>query len=480
MKKLTAFILTAIMLLSATSANAQSLDFLRKVYINYTQDGTMSLSFESSEDIVSLFEELEMPEEVERYVDLKALLKSLLSLDTTMTMQADMSDDYRKMQLALVSDSQQSIDVNKNLNIDIKSKTGMWMNIDLNAEEPVFEIIYSYPVLNKYMYINLFEIASDEHEKLQMITAMKVIFNKDFLEPMLNFSAKLIEKHWDITQSRNNYIMKLDNDSLVAMIDELMVYIKDKTDLIKSLASLYDAEELLAMDLEIPSLKGTQILGKNGIACKYTMVAGNISKSEMKCDISFDISKFVTEIIGEEWPFEAKGLLDFTITNSTQLSKRGTTRVEFPELTEENSFDFAAAFEQPAYEEEYIYEPTYPHFYTYSYVDRLPMVGDEIYVPLRETIVSAYEDTADIQYDNGVITINCEHFPEFATLKLTVNSDVAYTDDTPHTISKVLVYDDISYVSSNLFKDIFGWELSHISHNILDDTFDYGFDTMQY
>jgi len=480
MKKLTAFILTTIMLLSSISANAQTLDFLKKVYTNYTQEGTMSITFDSSEDIVALFEELEMPEEVERYIDLKALLKSLLSLDSTMTLQADMSDDYRKMQFALVSDSQQSIDVNKNLNIGIKSKTGMWMNIDLNAEDPVYEVIYSHPILNKYMYINFFEMAPDEHEKLKMITAMKVIFNKDFLEPIIDFSAKLVEKHWDIKTLRDSYIMKLDNDSLIAMTEDLMAYIKNKTDLIKSLASVYDAEEVLAMDWDFPSLKGSQLLGKDGITCKYNLVAGNLSKAEMTADISVDISKIVTEVIGTEWPYESKGLLDFTITNNTQLSNRGTTKVDFPELTEENSFDIMADMQYEPVDGEYIYEPTYPHFYAYSYVDRLPMVNDEIYVPLRQTITSAYDDTADIQYDNGIITISCEHFPEFKTLKLAVNSDVVYTDETSHTISKVLVYDDISYVSSDLFEDIFGWQLSYISHNLLDDTFDYGFDTMPY
>ncbi len=471
MKRIVTFIMAVAMMFM--SAGAAETDFLSELYNNYTSDYTLSVSFESGDDIAALLEEVEMPDTVNNFVDVKTLLKSLLSLDTTMNLKADISEDFTDIEIGITSETTQNIDVNKNLNIGLSSKAGMWMKI--NLEESVFEIIYSHPFLNKYMHIDLFEMLPVE-EAETAINQLKTVFNKEYMQSMQEFSAELIKKYADVKLSGTKCTVKIDNEALISMAKELMPFLIEKIN-----ETIPEEYEYLPATEELDYLEifdKIQLLGDEGITYEYSLKSGKISKADVKADISLDISKIYEMVSGEEWVYNAKGMLDFKLECTAELSDIDKTKVEFPTLTEENSFSFADMI-NPVYGEyeEYTYEPTYPHYYVSNYTENVQMIDGDIYVPVRETVVAAYEDTAVIEYDKGVIKITCGYFPGFKVLEMTVGTDKAYLDGQEREIGNVIVKDGISYVKAEAIEEIFGWEMTYMLYDILSNEYNYGFMT---
>lgn len=465
MKKIAVFIFTLIFTFSAIMVNAATPDFLYRNYNNYTATGSMTLTFDSSDDLVKLLEEIEMPEEINNYVDLKALFKSLLSQNSTMKVQVDVSEDYTEAEIAVTTDTQQKIIPNNNLNVDITAKTGMWIKMDLNNQ--IFNVIYSEPTLNKYMVVELFDIIPDEEAKIEILTMLKSIFNKEYIDSVTKFSADIFAKYAEIKVSGSKCTVKIDNEALISIMNETMSYVMN--------GFMPEMQEEM-MSMEFPSFEGLQILGDKGITYTYSLLSGRPISAEINADISIDISKIYTLYTGREWEFNTPGLLNFTLQQEQKYSNYGKTKVEFPGLTEENSFNIKDMIPeyQPDDEE---YEP-YPYYYACGYgVENLPVIDGEIYVPLRQTLVSAYENTVVIGYDNGIITATCDYFPGFKELKLTVDSTTVYLDGQGYEIDKVYAENGTTFVSSKTFEELFGWEFIYASYDMISNSFDYNFYT---
>ncbi len=478
MKRTISIILMMVFAFSFVTANAEVPKFLTESYSNYTGEYSVSLSFESSDDIIALLKEMEMPEEVNIFVDLKALLESLLSYDAQMLLQADMSDDFRKIELGLTAEALYKVDINSNLNVSADMKMGMWMKMDLDAEKPVFEIIYSHPVFNKYMVIDVFEMATDENEKAEIFKTLDGLFNEEYITSIQETSVSLMEKYADIKMSGATCTMKIDNAGFTAMMDELMPVVSDMTKEMMS-AELGDIDQSYTDEVfnEIPSFAGLKILGDQGLTCKYSLLSGKISKAEMKMDLDIDISELVTYFSGEEWQYEAKGKLDFDMGAVVKVSNVGRTKVAFPVLTQENSFDIMDMMPEPYEPEGEVYEKQYPNFYALGYVDYLPVIDGDVYVPVRTTFESAYDDQVEIKYNNGIITLHSKYFPGFTQLKLVVGSGTVYADAKEYKTGKVVEKNGVSYVNYKLLEEVFGWELSSAYYDMINKTYDYYFHT---
>ncbi len=478
MKRTISIILMMVFAFSFVTANAEVPKFLTESYSNYTGEYSVSLSFESSDDIIALLEEMEMPEEVNNFVDLKALLESLLSYDAQMLLQADMSDDLRKIELGLTAETLYKVDINSNLNVSADMKMGMWMKMDLDAEKPVFEIIYSHPMLNKYMVIDVFEMVTDENERTEMFKALNGIFNEEYITSIQETSISLMEKYADIKMSGATCTVKIDNAGFTAMMDELVPVIFNTTEEMMS-AEQGDIDWAYTDEVfnEIPSFAGLKILGDKGLTCKYSLLSGKISKAEMKMDLDVDISNLVTYFSGEEWQYKSKGKLDFDMGAVVKVSNIGRTKVVLPVLTQENSFDIMDMMPEPYVPEGEVYEKQYPNFYAMGYVDYLPVIDGDVYVPVRPTFESAYDDQVEIKYNNGIITLHSQYFPGFTQLKLVVGSGTVYADAKEYKTSEVLEKNGVSYVNYKLIEDVFGWELSSAYYDMINKTYDYYFYT---
>ena len=474
MKKLTATILAFAVFLTSIFASAAVPEFLSQTYTNYSSDYTISMSFNSSDDIVSLLKELKIPEEINYYIDLKAFLTTLLSNKSKVKLQADIGDNYKKMRLALTSEASQNIIFNNNFNVDMNSKTGMWIDIDLSDKEhPLFDVIYSAPFTNKYIKINAGEVLDDEALKI-----FDLVYNKSFIDTINKSSVELFAKHATITGSGVRYTVKMDNKGLIAYINELIPVITQVTNLI--LNNTGEEYEDLFVDFSLPD--NLQILGKNGINNVYNLRGKYITTQKTTADFLIDISNIYTIITGEEWSYKASGIIDFTLDMSANISKIGTTKPEFPVLTDENSITMDTLAPDRIPEAEYGEESysDYPHWYVSGISEKLPIVNDEFYVPLRQTLEMAYEDNITIDYKNGVIKAKSEYFNEFDEITITINSDKVSTDSTEHLMAKPILIDGTTYVNTKLFTELFGWSFDEAQYNYLSKEYFYAFSTFDF
>ena len=466
MKKIIALVVGMVTMLTSVVASARNTDFLGEVHRNYTQETEMSVTFTSSDEIVALLDEVEFSDEINDYIDIKAFLRTLLSENSYVNVQADISEDYEKAKIAITGSCEKAITYNKNLNFDFRYQMGMWIDFDL-GEEPKYVLTFSHPFTNKYMVIDVFK-EMDEKEVNDTIELLEYVFTKSFIESVQEYSSQIIKEHSKITFSGGRCIVKIDNEGLIKIIDGMVKYVADA---IKVTVGL-------PIDLEVPSFEGIQILGSEGLTYTYSFNVNNkVSEVKTDMDVSVDVSKLYTHFTEEEWEYEAKGLLNFDIKTKSKFTKYGTTKPLFPELTEENSINlnerYSAMYEEyEGYEE---YETPVVSDYIYCWTGNVIVKDDKLYIPLRQTIEEGYGDAATINYENGVITVESEYLPGYKKLTLVVNSDTADTDGALHKIDPVLMEDGVVYVSTETFEGMFGWVLSSFYCDMLYNTYDYSF-----
>lgn len=481
MKRFMSFVIAAVMVFTAFSAFAQTSELKLEPMYNYTADCTFKMTFDSSEELAALLKEINLYDAFEKYVDVETLLQSLFSLETKMFMQGDVSDDMKRAQIAITADGFQTIDVNKNLDVSIASKTGMWLIYDFSdIQNPVYEMIYSYPFMNKYITINIFDVIPEE-EKSVFVEIISRLLTPEYAAGVNAFALALINKHANVTASFKTVTVKIDNEALVAIIKDIIPYIFAQTE--DFLGDTISKEELARMGQTLAglSLDGLQLLGKDGIIIKYNLKNGVISTESVNADFCIDISKFYTMLTGGEWNFISDGKIEFTISADANISKVGTTKVQFPKITEENSISLSDMIKenmQSAVPETET-EQEYPYWYAGCDASSLPVINGEIYVPLRATLESAYGESVQISFENGVITAVSNYFPRFNTMVLSNGSDKVYFDNTEKTTGTVIIENGTTYVSSKLFTDIFGWEFSDATYDMLQNSYWYGFYTMQ-
>lgn len=471
MKKLLTVIISVVLVLSM-SISAFAVSDIANSFANsptnYTANVTVSVVFEDTSDILQLLDEIEIPEEISYFVDLDMLLTSLYTENSKMRAQVDFSDDFEKIKAGITFDTEQDVNVNSNLNIGIKSKAGIWADIDLSDEtSPKFDVIASLPITNKYFCIDLAEYLDED-----AVATIKGMYSKEFFDKINTSCGELMEKYFKISKTRTGLSMIVDNEGFTSFCDGLMPIVMDVLSEMAGVDPLPDYEML-----GLPKFTGMQFLGKNGIRATYTASNGIITSGKEVADISIDMSQIYEVMTGEKWQYNASGKLNMTITDTVEISKIGSTAVEFPKLTEDNSVSLneLIADSSPSYDGS-VYEEAYPNFYVAGYTDNLPVVNGEIYVPLRMTLEEAYDNTVTIDYKNGNITAACEYFPGFKTLSMKVGDNKVYADK-EYVIGKIMLINNSTYVSSKLFTEIFGWEFGYANHDLVSDEYSYVFYT---
>ncbi len=486
MKRILTAILTVVLMFSMVTASAQIPEYLTKEYQNYTADYSVTLSFESSDELIALFEEMEMPETINNFIDLKGLITSLLSQSTDVTLQMNASDDFRKCEYALTADVEQAIGVNSNLSVNYAAKMGIWFRSELDGERPVLEIIYSNPMLNKYMYIDVYELVVRKGIG-RLVDCYHALCSEEYINEIQELSKKMLKKYADIKVYATTCTVKFDNKAFMGMLNEMLpkaleimqntireAYGEEYCAEAEEYGSIGGADGLTSILLasDFPDISGWRLLGEEGLTFKYYLLSGKVSKVEAAADISVDVSELSEQMTGSEWELESEGILDFAVSAAVKLSKVGATKVQFPVLTEENSFNITVLFsEETEPDYDYEYEPSYPYYYIGTDAKALPIIDGELYVPFRAIMHSAYDNEVTVEYNKGTLVAKSEYFPGFDKITLTVNSGNVYTSGVLHKCSRVVLKDDLVYVSYKLLEDIFGWELTGAYHDLIEDTY---------
>ncbi len=460
MKKFFALLVVFTMIFASVGVSAKVPEFMLESQLNYTADYTVSFDFEGGENIAALFAELEMPEEVSAFVDISTLLNGLLSMDAVMHFESSISEDYTRMEAAITADTIQTVDVNKNLNVSANSKMGMWIKMDVNANELV--VIYSMPVMNKYLKLDIASVM-DEEASTEMFDAMRKTLNKDTIDKINQETVSIMCKYADINLKPTKCTMKYTNKAFVDMLEELIPSIFSMTEDMNP----YEAD--VDMSFDMPSLEGLELLGDKGLTYTYYISGKKINRCEVEADIKANAANIYTVATGEPWEYNSKGKLDSRIKADMIISDYGKTKPTFPVLTEENSFDFEEymnSLEEDIYYEEY---EDYVYPYAWSYADHFVYEEGRYYIPLRYTLEDAFGDKAAIDYNDGKVTVNLSD-PGLGTyIEFNVGSNIVHIDGAPYDIGTVKIVDASVYVSTDFFTDVLNWELIYMQHDILSD-----------
>ena len=478
MKKIFALVLTVVIAFSALTAGASSVPkFMEKSYNNYTADYKVSMTIDNADEIVAFLDEVKMPDEINNYIDVKALLESLCTVNSEMRVEAEMSEDFRKMKVALTAESAQDIKFNRNLDTSYSMRMGMWMDMDIDAKKLV--IIYSTPLNEKYAVLDFAkDLPSEVTEPVfEMYDKM---FNREFMEKTSKEIMALSMEHADISMDGSRCVVMFDNDAFVSVAEDIAEYVfKMASDMAVS------AGEEPLPEMEIPSFKGIKLLGDDGIVCTYKLNGNKIKSVSEKIDISIGLAGIYTMITGEEWSYNFDGNIDFTLISDAVVSKVGTTHPAMPEITAENSFSYTERLGLTA-EPDYGYEydgGKFRSLYTYGSMEFDTFDGERYYMPLRATIEDAYWECADITYDNGFVTIKTysDTAEENIDAAFRVGEDKAMVNGVNYEgFGAFKLIDGSVYASADFYEECLGWTLDYLWKDLLEGGLDYEFCTEKY
>ncbi len=476
MKKIIAFVLCLVMLFSSFSASALSLDFLKKPYTNYTSESVVTISFDNAEeffDAIELLGDTELFEE-NGTVDFEMLLSSLAQGNQTSFIQSDISEDYKKIKAAIKSDSLYSMDVNENLNVSVDANSGIWLDIDIaNMMEPKCQVVVSSPAFKDYVYFDILELLLpmlEEDDRMLLMYILYSFLNEEFVSSVNDYVVERYEMYGTVTEEDGVYTVKLDNEGFLKFVDDMLVFIVNEA--VGFLSMGQPVEETF----DVPSIAdtGLQLLGENGYVLKFTLDGENVSTCEYECDIELSF-KNISEIMDEEYTLEEDITLEFTVKGTEKISEVGTTTVEYPSLTEENSVTLMELMDELLGDGH-----MYPYYWVEFGTDYIP-AGETVYVPFEALMQNAYGDTVEITYDSGTVTAVSEYFEDFATLKFALDSTVASLDETSVEFEGAVLYDkDAVFVSESFIKEVFGWELYDLEYDMIEGTYYFEFDTDPY
>lgn len=456
MKKVLVLVLVFVMLFPACVGAAPA--FLSELYTNYTGNYSMTFKLDNVDNIMRVLEEEGVLEEIERQIDVRGLLTGL-SCGESMTVKADITNDMKSIKIHTATEVNTALSVNENMSVSANLKSYMWITIDISdVENPVFKIIQKTPSHNKYEYVDIAAQFSQE-DKQEMVMGLSYVLNKEFLTGFVAESAALLEKHATIDAGDTECTIRIDDAGLKEIVCESlkMIAVQLGADVEAQIEIQEFIDEFISMNI--------RLLGEDGILIKYGLENGKPKDVYMAIDVSVDL----TQLVGSESEFS----IDMLIEESGTISDIGTTVVEYPELTEENSFDGTTIFEE-VYDDYEEWEPEYPIRNVYHAMDYLPVIDGEVYFPLRLILTEAYGENVVLSYDNGLITLNSDYFPSYKVLNFTVGDTVVYTDGIAHTIGATSVVENgVTYVSKAFLEEILGWSIWNVGYDLLEKIYFY-------
>lgn len=467
MKKLQAFIIAAVMLITGISASAQSLLSFQDMF-NYSADSVVSVSFSGGNELLTLLKEMEMLDRIEYFVDIETLVDTLLSSTSEMKIQADISRDLKKGKIAINSTDSRFVSVNPNLNIDVDSKSGLWLCYDLtNLEVPVFEMVISAPTYNKYIYIDLVDCLNEDDREMFNSYAEK-IFDKDFTEKVNLFAVECLENYSEVTSSGSKVTVKIDNEALRNIIKEYFSFFKKEF-------LLFDETETSERLDDLDLFESLNVLGDGGIVVEYTIKNGKLIDEKFNADISFSVADLYTATATEEeaWEYVSEGRMSCSINSETKYYDIDRTIVELPALNEENSISYKELIPEYYYEDYESGTQDYPVWWIGGETEKLFVIGEKTYFPFREVMEKAYEDTVNISYDNGTVAVSSDYFNDFDSITFSVGSDKAYVDDAEKYIGTVINDGGKVFVSQDFFTEVMHWDIDSAKYDIKNNTYYY-------
>ncbi len=504
MKKIfTLMLLFVLCMTMGVYAKDINLDFLDDAVLNSSYTGNMTITIDKPLEVITVLEKGGYLNSVNKFIDLRALLEGLADSDIKLNCKINANKDLTKIRTAVEYDVFVPTVVNPNLKMHITARNGIWMDYDISGAEPKLDMIMRYPIFNKYLHVT----EQDSMGK-SMIESFMSIYGgeQNFLDTVKEFMIK----YADITFSGNTYTVKLDNASVCHVLKDYFEYFSENmkknteqtmTEYSEYFDDNYDFDDYSPYDNMMSEVENffekTTIIGEEGITTKYVKGFGGKLKSEESI-IPIDINLYkLLEAADAEIPVgltEKNSSIAFTIKTTADYTNVGTTKkIDFPQLTEDNSFTFddLNPFGYDDYDGYYDdYKRTNFDGWVNVQSDSVIKDGDVLYVPFREAIENAcsYElyDEGDednpyytISYVDGWVSFN-SRLSDFGVLEFKVGRNDYYYKDGTYNFGAPKLINDRVWVDAKLFESVFGWKIEDITWDYITNILNVSFSSYNY
>lgn len=422
MKRIVSLVIALIMLQTTALANAT--EGFAKLWKDYSDlksfKGSTVMSATVNEPLLIL-DDIPLDDEG---IDYPLMINDLISSTATADYSVNISEDYKKMQMAMSVAYDVPISINEDFKLETWTRMGMWLDFDItNPDAPVYKLIMKLPIESKYLVFDM----TAEYEG-----DITEIINPDIISEMSDVMIEVIKKNGEITRTKNGYRVKFDNDGVIGYIADVFEVAKK---LVPDEADIYD-EIITAVE----SMKGKlSILGEDGLILDFTTNArGDITAYIEAIHFDFNLCDIATLLdIDTDGLVREHADINITFKAETQISGHNTTAVDIPELTEENSVDMDGAYE-PVHEDYEVYEDQY--IYEYVHSDQLPYIEDgELFLPVYDLFEVMFAGDFEITVDSLRYTATGDNIYDIEQIFVKVGENSIIVDDEVISFEKPVV-----------------------------------------
>lgn len=409
MKKIISMVLAGLMLCMSLSAFALTPeDFEAAMSEQFTSARmAMTMKAEITEMDAELLKELVG-------VDLTVLPSATLGYEMVMVTDQDMKKIQAKVDMTLETVPEVPF-LDKNI-------ATVYVDYDMtNVESPKYRTIAKLPDSEKYQVMDLTQLPEIDELMVQLEKMADLMTPEKTVELNEKISAYLPEIEKEYTE--NSEIISLNDAQIKEVINGLVPAMKEV--ILPLMGTMLDTEPELGLDEEteqyisnvFAAIQEVQLFAEDGVVVTTTLDPETKQLQSMDCVIKVDtnLNELVSKIgkalgstdedlawLQEELPADKadfKGQLSMNITYSN-LNDENLT-VEFPVLTPQNSEDMIIGMTCDRTAVNVYYNGTKVDF-----KDVQPVIeNDRTLVPIRHFCNALGISDDDIQYDDGIVTI---------------------------------------------------------------------------
>lgn len=331
MKKIISLLLS-VMLMSTTvfaSTAEEIAELYEKSMLLRSASAEMVMETELNKplDILDTIPQEDISDEAD--IDLKMIVESLTEAKTTMKYDTYISEDYKKMQLAMSMEYDIPIQMNSEFALAAWTKLGMWMDLDVTDENnPVVKIIYKIPFMKKYMVMDMSENYKSSPEML-------AVFDKDKLKEINDKAVEILTQNAEISKRGNEYTLKFTDETAKQYIYDILNL--SAQIMPEETASDEEFTEMISVVKEF--CDNITVFGQNGLTMKFTKnSSGYITAEEVDAHISINVydilTRFSTSTAGLD---RDKAFIDMTFKTAATVTDHNKVTPVLPVITEDNS-----------------------------------------------------------------------------------------------------------------------------------------------
>lgn len=262
-------------------------------------------------------------------IDFKLLFESLTEAKTTMEYETYVSEDNKKIQIAMSMEFDVPVKLNSEFAVEAWTKLGMWMDLDVTDENnPVVKVIYKVPFMKKYMVMDMSESYKSNPEMLS-------VFDNEKMKEINDKAVEILTKNADISKKGNEYTLKFTDQTAKQYIFDCF----DLSNAIMPEQAVSNKEFKEALLAVKDFCDNIPVFGQNGLVMKLKKnSSGYITAEETEAHICLNVYDILTHFSQSTKGLERdKAFIDMTFKTTATVTNHNKVTPQLPIITEENS-----------------------------------------------------------------------------------------------------------------------------------------------